>query len=112
MKQVILDTSFIITSIKQKVDFFDDDILKGVKIVIPEQVIRELEGLGAKLALAILEKNEFTLIRIPGRDADTAIIDFAKENPIAIVATLDRGLQRKVKNRKLIIRQKKKLEIV
>ncbi len=111
MRKIILDTSFILTAIKQKVDFFDDDELKGMQIVIPEQTIRELKGLGANLALKILEKNEFTLVSIPGKDADSAIINFAKENPAAIVATLDRGLQKKIKNKKLIIRGKRKLEI-
>jgi rRNA-processing protein FCF1 len=112
MKQVILDTSFILTCVKQKVDFFDNIEIKGMQIVIPEQVVRELKGLGAGLALKILEQNEFTLIHIPGKNADSAIIKFASKNPTAIVATLDRGLQKKIRNPKLIIRQKKKLEIL
>ncbi|MEK6847635.1 MAG: hypothetical protein AABX50_00745 [Nanoarchaeota archaeon] len=112
MKQVILDTSFILTAVKQKVDFFDNIELKGMQIVIPEQVIRELKGLGAGLALKIIQQNKFDLIKIPGKDADSAIINFAKENPAAVVATLDLGLKKKIKNPKLVIRQKKKLEII
>ncbi|MDP3991934.1 MAG: hypothetical protein U1B79_01325 [Candidatus Pacearchaeota archaeon] len=112
MRQVILDTSFILTAIKQKVDFFHAIEKEGLQPVIPEQTIRELKGLGAELALEIMRKNEFKLIKIPGKDADSAIIRFARENPTAIVATLDAGLKKKIKNRKMIIRQKKKIDIV
>ena len=112
MRQLILDTSFIITAVKQKIDFFDNHNIIGMKILIPEQTIRELEGLGANLALSIIEMHDFELIKIPGKDADSAIVNFARKNPLAVVATLDRGLQKKIRNRKLVIRQRKKLEII
>jgi len=112
MRQVILDTSFILTAVRQKIDFFTWISHGGFQALIPEQVIDELMGLGAQLAINIIEKNEYTLVKIPGKDADTAIIAFAKKNKEAIVATLDQGLQKKIKNRKLIIRGKKKLEII
>ena len=112
MRQIILDTSFIITAIKQKIDFFDIIEGKGLQIVIPEQTINELKGLKAELALHILEKNSFKLVKIPGKDADRAIIKFAKENPLAIVATLDVGLKKKIRNSKMVIRGRKNLEII
>lgn len=112
MRQVILDTSFILTAIKQKVDFFHMLEKEGTGVIIPEQVIKELKGLGAELALKIIEKNKFKLIKVPGKDADKAIVSFSKKNPLVIVATLDRGLQKKIRNRKLIIRQKKKIEVI
>ena len=112
MKQVILDTSFILAAVKQKIDFFERLSLKGMRIIIPDQTMRELKGLGAKLELKIIENNKFELVIIPGKDADSAIINFARKNPEAIVATLDAGLKKKIRNKKLIIRQKKKLEII
>jgi rRNA-processing protein FCF1 len=112
MRQVVLDTSFILTCVKQKIDFFENIRMKGMHIIVPEQVIRELKGLWAELALEIISKNKYELIKIPGKDADSAIAQFARKNPEAIVATLDRGLQKKIKNPKLIVRQKKKLEII
>ena len=112
MRQVILDTSFILTAIKQKIDFFHFLEREGIHPLIPEQTIKELKGLGAELALEILKKNEFRVVKVPGRDADSAIIRFARKNPEAIVATLDAGLKKKIKNRKMIIRQKKKIDIV
>ena len=80
--------------------------------MIPDQAIDELMGLGAQLALNILEKHKFQIVKLPGKDADSAIIAFAKKNKEAIVATLDQGLQKKIKNRKMIIRGEKRLEIV
>lgn len=114
MRKVILDTSFIITAVRQKIDFFENTEMKGMHIIIPEQTIRELKGLGAELALRILEKNEplFEIVKIPGKDADSAIMTFARKNPEAVVATLDQGLQKKVKNHKMVIRNMKKLEII
>lgn len=112
MKQAILDTSFILSCIRKKIDFFENIEEKGIEILIPEQTIKELKGLDEKLALKIIDNNKFKLIHISGNDADSAIVNFTKENPEAIVATLDAGLQKKFKNRKMIIRGKKKIEII
>ena len=112
MRQVILDTSFILAAIKHKIDFFHILEKEATQAIIPEQTIRELKGLGAELALEIIQRNEFKLVKIPGKDADSAIIKFARENPEAIVATLDAGLKKKIRNPKMVIRQKKKLEII
>jgi rRNA-processing protein FCF1 len=112
MKEVILDTSFILSCARQKIDFFERIAHEGMKAVIPLQTIKELEGLGAETALKIIKKNEFETINKSGKDADTAILKIAKENPSAIIATLDQGLQKKLRNPKMIIRGRKKLEII
>lgn len=114
MRQVILDTSFILTAVRQKIDFFHNNGLLGFEILVPQQALKELKGLGAKLALKVLEKNKdaFKVVKIQGKDADAAIIALAQQNPQAVVATLDAGLKKKIKNPKLIIRNKKKLEII
>ena len=112
MKQVILDTSFILSCVRQKIDFFEELEHMGMQITIPEQTIDELMGLGAQLALKILGKHKFHLIKIKGKNADTAIIKFAKENPEAIVATLDLDLKKKVKNQKMVIRGRRQIEII
>lgn len=112
MRQVILDTSFILSAVAKKIDFFDKIGDLGLQPVVPEQALRELKGLGAHLALEVLGKRKFSIVSFPGKDADAAIIAFAKKNPEAIIATLDAGLKRKTKNRKLVIRGQKKLEIM
>ena len=108
--KIILDTSFILTCLKQKIDFFEE--LVGEEILIPIQVINEIKRFDNKLALRLLEKNKFQKIDLGKGHTDKRIIKLAKENPNVIVATLDKEIKNKTKNQKLIIRGKKKLEIV
>ena len=116
MKQIILDTSFILTCIKNKIDFFEQLKLEGIEILIPEQVVKELEGISnskieAKFALKLIKLNKPKIIKIHGKNTDNAIVNYSKKNPNIIVATLDSEIKKKIKNYKLIIRNKKKLEI-
>ncbi|MEK6906576.1 MAG: PIN domain-containing protein [Nanoarchaeota archaeon] len=112
MKQAILDTSFIITCVKQKIDFFEKMELEGIEIIIPLQVINELKGLKSNISLKLLEKNSFKKIDLKTKNVDEGIKNFAYKNKNAIVATLDRGLKMKIRNPKLVIRGTKKLEIL
>src|SRR3989344_2998743 len=118
-KRVLLDTNFILTCLKQKIDFTEESLFMGFKIVIPKQVIEELKILekrgkkyNAGFALKLLKKENFEEIDLHNEKTDRAIINFAKKNPEIIVATLDKKIQEKIPNKKLIIRGKKKLEIV
>ena len=123
MKQVLLDTNFIISCARQKIDFFHEIPMMGFEILIPRQVFDEIEKLSksrksatlreeADLALKIMNRNKFTIIKLKRNDVDRAIIEFANENPEVIIATLDKGLQNKIKNQKMIIRGVGMLEIV
>ncbi len=123
MKQVILDTNFILTCIKQKIDFFEEINLMGLRILIPNQVIDEIKRIiqskkkfyfkeHAKLALKLLEKNQFRKINLEKKYVDKAIVNFIKKDKQIIIATLDKDLKNKIQNPKLIIRKKKKLEII
>lgn len=113
----LLDTSFILTCVKQKIDFFEDIKIMGIQILIPEQVIKELKALKntiSELSLKILDKNpnSFKKIDLGRGDVDKLIIKFAEQDLKIIVATLDREIKKKLMNPKLIIRGKKKLEII
>jgi len=123
MKQTILDTNFILSCVKQKIDFFRDIPNIGLEILIPTQVIEEIKRVAnstkklrfrddAKLAQVILEKNNFKEIDIRGKYVDKGLINYAKEHPKLVVATLDRDIKKKVTNFKLVIRGKKKLELI
>jgi len=111
MKQVLLDTNFILSCIRNKIDFFEE--LSEYKILIPKQVIRELKNLNEEFAIRVLEKHKrfFKIIGIKSNYVDKGIINFSKENPNTVIATLDKDLKNKIKNQKLVIRGKKKLEI-
>jgi len=122
MNQIVIDTNFLLTCVKQKIDLFRFLNEEGYEILIPKQVLSEIEGIliskkkakfkdDATLAIKILEKNNFKPIDIEGKTVDNAIINFAKKNTSVIIATLDKDIQKKVKNKKLIIRGMKTLEI-
>lgn len=123
MKKAVLDTNFILTCAKQKIDFLDEIKFKGLEILIPEEVLAEIEKIkdtgkklhfreNAQLALKILGKKEFKKIKLGETDVDKGLINLAEKNKDIIVATLDRELKRKIKKPKLVIRGKKKLEII
>lgn len=123
MKKAILDTSFILTCVKQKIDFLDEIKFMGIKVLIPEEVLDEVRKImksgkklhfreNAKLALKILNKNGFKKIKLGTAHVDKGLVNFAEKNKDVIVATLDRELKKKIKKPKLVIRGKKKLEVI
>ncbi|MBI2042892.1 hypothetical protein HYT25_00710 [Candidatus Pacearchaeota archaeon] len=117
MKTAVLDSSFILTCAKQKIDFFEFLENEGFQIIIPKQVIGEIEKISktkdyGKLAGQVLKKNKFREVDLKTKNVDLGIIKYAKKNPETIIATLDSGIKRKIKNKKIVVRGKKKLEIV
>ncbi len=120
--KTLLDTSFILTCIRNKIDFMEELSLQGLEILIPEQVISEIKQIStskkkfrfrdeAELALRILQKSKFKKIDLKTKNTDNGIMKYSKEHEV-IVATLDRELKRRVKAQRLVIRGKKKLEIL
>ncbi len=114
MKQAILDTNFIIHCVTQKIDFFEELKSNGIQILIPIQVVNELKKNNADLALKLLEKEKhsFRKIDLKKGHVDKLIINYAKKHPEILVGTLDRDIKIKIKNEKIVIRNKKKLEII
>jgi rRNA-processing protein FCF1 len=124
MKQVLLDTNFIMTCAKQKIDFFEQIPLMGLEILVPEQVIHELKILSkskdsayiredADLALKLLNRNKFTSIKLRrNNDVDKGIIELAGENKDLIIATLDKELKSQIKNQKMVIKGTKTIGLI
>jgi len=122
MAKVLLDTNFILTCIRNKLDFFEELLMKGHRVVIPKEVIAEIIRLRdgskalsfreeAELALKIIKSNDYLEVSSPGKYVDSGIFNFMKDNPEYILATLDKRLKKSVRNRKIVIRNKKKLEL-
>ncbi len=123
MGNVLLDTNFILSCVAQKIEFFEQIQSMGHKIIIPEEVIKEIVSIStsnkalrfrtaAKLSLMILENETFIKIRLGTRDVDKGIKKLAEEDNKLIIATLDRAIKKSNKNKNLVIRNKKKLEII
>jgi hypothetical protein len=125
MRKVLLDTNFILSCTKKKIDFFREILLMGIEIIIPEEVIKEIKNIevsnqklkdkdAAKLSLILLKINKFQKITLNTKDVDKGIINFALNNPEIIIATLDKEIKTKLKkkNHLLIIRGENQLEIM
>jgi len=122
MKYAVLDTNFILSCVRKKIDFFTDIPLMGMKIIIPLQVIDEIrkfsrQGRGnikqeAKLALVILENQEFKRVDLYNKNVDNGLIRLAEKNTNYIIATLDKQIKNKTKNPNLVIRGEKELEVI
>jgi len=124
--EIIIDTNFLLTCMKQKIDLFLElDRLFGVyEAVVPKQVIRELEILesrqelnikereAASLGLQILRKKNVKILELEGK-ADKAIVNYALENKDVVMASLDGGMRKHVKNKAkmLTIRNKKRIVV-
>ncbi len=124
MKKIILDTNMLLVPGQFKVDIFDEirEIVEGeITFVITNSIKRELKKFSksgskdspaAKVALDMIEKNDVEIVDVKGKNTDVEIVDLVDKN--IIVATNDKLLQQKVKNRgaKIIyLRSKKKLEM-
>ncbi|MFH1630700.1 MAG: PIN domain-containing protein [Candidatus Aenigmatarchaeota archaeon] len=105
MREVILDTNFLMIPGKFKVDVFHELALEGFEPVTLKNCIEELkkisektgaQGTYAKIALEIVEKNGIPIKRKVIQATDNAIIQYAIEN-ICSVATNDRELIERLK---------------
>ena len=104
MVKVISDTSFLIhlaTHRIKNIDSIETDI-GHLSFIVPKIVKKELEHLAGDSNKKIISQQTLDFIKnfkmneIDGSDADSAILDFVKENR-SIVATMDRELKNKIK---------------
>ena len=123
--KVILDTNFLIYCAKNKLDYAEEIsnlINEDFKLVVPLQVVRELELLkedkkkkvsgkdkmAVDLALQLLDVNNVKKVKVKGKTVDKGIINLSKEDRKNIVCTLDREM-RHILGRVILINRGKKL---
>lgn len=123
MNKVLLDTNFILSCIREKVDIFDKMECLGYVVMIPTIVIDELKRISlgnkssklrseAEFALRVLKSEKYEEVKAVGRYADIGIINYLKKNPSIAVATLDREIKKSVKNPKIVLRARQRLEVI
>ncbi|MAG52384.1 MAG: hypothetical protein CMH62_00305 [Nanoarchaeota archaeon] len=114
--KIVLDTNFLISCLKFKIDFLSE--LSGEDIYIIDKTKEELEKLikggkakdkeRSKIILALLKKKKIkTLKSSPKETVDDKLAKLKGY----IIATQDKELKKRIRGRKLIIRAQKKLEI-
>lgn len=123
--KIILDTNFLIYCAKKKLDYVEkigNLINEGFELVVPEQVVRELESLrddglkkvsgrdkdAASLALQLLGANKVKKVNVSGKTVDEGILNLAGEDKKNIVATLDREM-RGILGRVILVNKQGKL---
>jgi len=124
--KILLDTNFLLTTAKQKIDFHslaNDLFDKEISWLIPSEVLQELKELAsrkgekvkdkksASLALQLTKTLPHKTIKLKNKNVDKGIIQYLKIHK-AILATLDKKLKGKTKSKILTIRGKKSLEII
>ncbi|HIH16233.1 MAG TPA: hypothetical protein HA252_02400 [Candidatus Diapherotrites archaeon] len=119
--RVALDTNFLVWTVKQKVNACREirRLLGRVEFVVPAQVERELGLLRRKgktmeklvnLAEMELKANEVKVIGVNAANADDALVGLALDG--CWVATNDRALKARLKERIIFIRQNKLVEAI
>ena len=122
MAKVVLDTSFILSCIRNKLDFYEELEDKGHTILIPKEVKLEIKRIkdstkslkvkdDAVLALKLIKSEKHTEIECPGKYVDVGIKNYLEDHPEFLIATVDKKLKKSVRNRKIVIRNLKKLEL-
>ncbi len=132
MKKIILDTNFLISALRFKIDIFSE--LERIcnfkyEICIVDQTINELEKLAekeklndrkaAKMALEIIKKGKIKIIKTVSKNkrvknVDLLILELIKKGSF-VVATQDKELKRQIKKKEvplIVLRQKKYLKMI
>lgn len=109
MKKIMLDTNFLIYCTKYRIGIREEltKILdENFEILVPEPVLKELEKLKEKLALAYAK--QFKLIETR-KSTDKFLAEQSSEDNY--IATMDKELKKKLKGPIIIIRQRKYLQV-
>jgi rRNA-processing protein FCF1 len=117
--EVLLDGSFMIHAIKNKIDFLDQLAELGFTPKIPREVIQELKDLHEKARfenrvalgqlLELIEKRKVKKVGFGPGKVDENLIKFGKQG--IYVATTDSGIRRLVPNKIILSVASKKISV-
>jgi rRNA-processing protein FCF1 len=122
MKRIILDTNFLTIPYQFSIDIFEeiDRVVEGdYELTTLDCVLEELKKLkkstgkdaaAAKVALILIKEKNIKVIKTGEKNVDIKIYRMADKN--TIVATNDRNLRRRLKNKNvkvLYLRSKKRI---
>jgi len=119
--EVILDSSFIVSAVRKRIDFMEDLKGLGFRVLVPREVLQELKDLKMRgktsradrgaidIALILLNDKKIKKVRLGGKNVDEGLINKGKEG--IYIATLDRGIKREIENRVVIMSAKNSVGI-
>ena len=126
--KILLDTNFILTCTKQKIDFpslANKIINQKIDWIIPQDVINELSELkdrvgmktqdkdAVKLGFEIIQNLNAKIIQLPYKNPniDIKIVNYIIDKDI-VLATMDKNLKSKINNKILTIRGKNNIKLI
>lgn len=117
MLKILIDTNFIITCLRFKIDLFSEIARvfdEKYEICVIDKTLDELRKLKSKISLQLIDKFKVMIIKTEENlDVDSLILKIANEE--TIVATQDKELKKSLKEKKiriLTIRKKQYLMII
>ncbi len=119
--EAILDSSFIISCVRKRIDFLEELKNLGFTAVVPREVFQEIKDLRSRnkssredrtaidIAMEMIEKGKVKKVGLGEMRVDDALIKKGKEG--IYIATLDRAIKRAVPNKIVILDAKNSLGI-
>src|SRR3989344_1707672 len=109
--EVILDTNFVISCVKRRIDFLGELEEMGFKVKIPREVLQEMKDLkkgntsheertAIDIVFRMFEEKDVKKIKIGGRGVDYGLVKKGSDG--TYIATLDREIKHKIANRVVI----------
>lgn len=115
--EVLLDSSFILSCLKKRIDFLEQLEEQGFKVYVPHEVLEELKDLrttsrraereAIDLAFALFDKRGTKKIKLGNKKVDTALIEKGVQG--FYVATLDREIKHSVPKKIVIFDAQKRV---
>jgi len=114
--EVLLDSSFIISCIRERIDFLSQLKDQGFRVKVPREVIQEMKDLRKKsklsrdsrlaidVAFGIFEKEKVKKMKLGGKNVDEGLITRGQEG--YYIATLDGVIKNKIPKKVVIFRAK------
>jgi rRNA-processing protein FCF1 len=119
--QVILDSSFIISCIRERIDFLSQLQEQGFTPVVPREVLQEMKDLrisnrssredrlAIDVAFTLLEKSKVKKMSVGQGKIDDFLIKRGQEG--IFIATLDNGIKKKIPKRIVLFKAQNKIGV-
>ncbi|MEK6928777.1 MAG: hypothetical protein AABW65_02380 [Nanoarchaeota archaeon] len=117
--EALLDSNFIISCFKRKIDFISQLKQQGFKPILPIEVFQELKDLRFKLshedkiavdiALKFFENSKIKKMKLGNRSVDGGLIEKGKQG--YYIATLDNAIRRVIPNKIVISSAQNSLQV-
>lgn len=115
--KVILDTNFIVTCLREKIDFIGQLEEQGYEILVPKEVIEEMKDIRSDLphdgkmavdiGIKLIEQRKLKKISLGKKKVDDGLIEKGREG--YHIATLDNGIREMVESSIIIHKAQKRV---